>query len=365
MRPLGGAIFGIYGDKLGRKKAMVITIMGFSIATFSIGLLPTFVTIGILAPILLIVVRLVQGIFAGGEWGSGAVITMETVPKQKRGLYSGFLQSGFSFGFLLASIMFQIVTINFVGDAFDQWGWRVLFFTGIVPGLVALFVRLKMDESSLWTAAKETKLIERSPLKKMLSDKKHRSAFFLCAFMMTGMVYMYHGSISILPTYLHQFGHFERVDIAGIMIYATIFSWIGMIFTGWLSQKIGRKRSILYFTIGGIVIAIPTAFGILTGNFLTILFVIPYAFVVSTASGPVPALFSESFPTELRNSAAGFSYNAGLIFGSWSPLVSLSFMQLMPQDLVPLALGLNIIIGAIIIIIPTILSRETKENELK
>ena len=365
MRPLGGALFGIYGDKFGRKKSMVITIMGFSLATFSIGLLPTFVTVGVLAPILLIMVRLVQGIFAGGEWGSGAVITMETVPKQKRGLYSGFLQSGFSFGFLLAAIMFQIVTINFVGDSFDEWGWRVLFFTGIVPGFVALFVRLKMDESSLWTAAKETKFIERSPLKKMLSDKKHRNAFFLCAFMMTGLVYMYHGSISILPTYLHQFGNFERVDIASIMIYATIFSWIGMIFTGWLSQKIGRKRSILYFTIAGIVIAIPTAFGILTGNFSTILFVIPYAFVISTASGPIPAFFSEKFPTELRNSAAGFCYNAGLIFGSWSPLIALSLMQLMPQGLVPLALGLNVIIGAIIVIIPTILSRETKENDLQ
>ena len=365
MRPLGGVIFGAYGDKFGRKKSMVITIMGFSIATFSIGLLPTYLTVGILAPILLILIRLVQGIFAGGEWGSGAVITMETVPKQKRGLYSGFLQSGFSFGFLLASIMFQVVTINFVGDAFDQWGWRVLFFTGIVPGIVALFIRLKMDESSLWTAAKETKIIEKSPFKKMLSDKKHRNAFFLCAFMMTGLVYMYHGSISILPTYLHQFGNFERVDIANIMIFATIFSWIGMIFTGWISQKIGRKMTILYFTIGSIIVAIPTAFGILTGGFSTILFVIPYAFIVSTASGPIPALFSEKFPTQLRNSAAGFSYNSGLIFGSWSPLIALSFMQLMPQELVPFALGLNIIIGSIIVIIPTILSRETKENNLQ
>jgi MFS family permease len=175
---------------------------------------------------------------------------------------------------------------------------------------------------------------------------------------------MYHGSISIMPTYLHQFGSFERVDIASIMIYATISSWIGMIFTGWLSQKVGRKKSILYFTFASIVVAIPTAFGILSGNFFTILFVIPYAFVVSTASGPVPAQFSEKFPTELRNSAAGFSYNAGLIFGSWSPLIALSLMQLMPQELVPLALGINIIIGSIIVIIPTILIRETKDHDL-
>jgi len=96
MRPLGAAIFGIYGDKFGRKKSMIITILGFSIATFVTGLLPTYAMVGVLAPILLILTRMIQGIFAGGEWGSGAVITMESVPKQKRGLLSGFLQSGFS-----------------------------------------------------------------------------------------------------------------------------------------------------------------------------------------------------------------------------------------------------------------------------
>ena len=145
MRPLGAAVFGIYGDKFGRKKAMIITIIGFSVTTFSIGLLPTYTLVGVMAPVLLIAVRLIQGIFAGGEWGSGAVITMESVPKQKRGVLSGFLQSGFSFGFLLASIAFQIVTLIFIGDSFNEWGWRVLFFTGLAPGFVALFVRLKMD----------------------------------------------------------------------------------------------------------------------------------------------------------------------------------------------------------------------------
>jgi len=364
MRPLGGAIFGLYGDKFGRKKSMVITIMGFSIATFSVGLLPTYVTVGIIAPILLILIRLVQGIFAGGEWGSGAVITMESIPKQKRGLFSGFLQSGFSFGFLLAAIVFQMVTIQFSGNAFDEWGWRVLFFTGIIPGVVALFVRLKMDESALWVTVKQTKSLERSPFKKII-DKKNRKAFFLCAFVMTGMVYMYHGSISILPTYLEEFGTFERFDIANIMIFATVFSWIGMIFTGWLSQKIGRKKAILYFVIASIIVAIPTSFGILSGGFFIVFFVVIYAFVISTASGPIPAFFSERFSTEIRNSAVGLSYNGGLIFGSWSPLIALSLMSLMTPDMVPLALGLNIIIGAIIVIIPTILSPETKDYDLQ
>lgn len=196
MRPLGSVIFGIYGDKFGRKKAMIITILGFSTATFAVGLLPTYAAIGVLAPILLITVRLIQGIFAGGEWGSGAVLTIESVEKQKRGLVSGFLQSGFSFGFLLAAIAFQIITITFPGQAFEEWGWRILFFSGIIPGFVALFVRFSMDESPLWVEKNNKKSLERSPLRKIILGE-HKKEFFLCAAIMTGLVYMYHGSISI------------------------------------------------------------------------------------------------------------------------------------------------------------------------
>ncbi len=365
MRPLGAAIFGIYGDKFGRKKSMIITILGFSIATFVTGLLPTYAMVGVLAPALLVLTRLTQGIFAGGEWGSGAVITMESVPKQKRGFLSGFLQSGFSFGFLLASIVFQIMTILFVGEAFVEFGWRVLFFTGVIPGFIALFVRFRMDESALWLEKQQRRKLEKTPLRKIVFGKQHRKAFFLCVFVMTGLVYMYHGSVGFLPTFLQQFGHIERADVAPIMVFATVSSWLGMIFTGWLSQKIGRKKSMIIFAIASIVLVIPIAYGILGGVLsLTILFVVIYAFIVSTASGPVPAFFSERFPTEVRNSAAGFAYNGGLIVGSWSPLIAVSLISLVQTEFIALALGANIIIGSVILLMGTLLNPETKDRDL-
>ncbi|EPA06446.1 transporter, major facilitator family protein [Candidatus Nitrosarchaeum limnium BG20] len=364
MRPLGSVIFGIYGDKFGRKKSMIITILGFSIATFAVGLLPTYAVVGVLAPIFLISVRLIQGIFAGGEWGSGAVLTIESIPKQKRGLLSGFLQSGFSFGFLLAAISFQIITILFPGNLFEEIGWRMLFFTGIIPGFVALFVRLSMDESPLWVKKNKESKLEKTPLRSIVLGKIHRKEFLLCAAIMTGLVYMYHGSISVLPTYLGQFGSFEKKEIALIMIYATASSWIGMIVTGWLSQKIGRKKSMLIFVSASILVSIPLATMILDNVYGLIFYVIVFAFVVSTASGPIPAYFSERFPTQIRNSAAGFSYNAGLIFGSWSPLIALYLMSGVPKPMIPVALGINIIIGSIILIIPTLLSRETRDIDL-
>ena len=363
MRPLGSVIFGIYGDKFGRKKSMIITILGFSVATFAVGLLPTYAVVGVFAPILLIMVRLIQGIFAGGEWGSGAVLTIESIPKQKRGLLSGFLQSGFSFGFLLAAISFQIITLAFPGDMFGEIGWRILFFTGIIPGFVALFVRISMDESPLWIKKNKESGLERTPLRSIVFGI-HKKEFLLCAAIMTGLVYMYHGSISILPTYLEQFGNFDKRQIALIMIYATASSWVGMILTGWLSQKIGRKKSMLVFVSASILVSIPLASAILENVYGLVVYVVMFAFVISTASGPIPAYFSERFPTQIRNSAAGFSYNAGLLFGSWSPLIALSLMSYVPKQMIPVALGINIIIGAIIVIVPTLLSRETKDVDL-
>lgn len=363
MRPLGSAIFGIYGDKFGRKKSMIITILGFSVATFAVGLLPTYAVVGVLAPVLLIMVRLIQGIFAGGEWGSGAVLTIESIPKHKRGLLSGFLQSGFSFGFLLAAISFQIITVIFPGHLFEEFGWRILFFTGIIPGFVALFVRLSMAESPLWIKKNKENDLEKTPLRSIIFGM-HRKEFLLCAAIMTGLVYMYHGSISILPTYLEQFGNFQKEQIALVMIYATASSWVGMILTGWLSQKIGRKKAMLIFVFASILISIPLASAILDNVYGLVLYVVVFAFVISTASGPIPAYFSERFPTQIRNSAAGFSYNAGLIFGSWSPLIALYLMSSVPKQMIPVALGINIIIGAIILIIPTLLSRETRDVDL-
>jgi len=278
-------------------------------------------------------------------------------------LLSGFLQSGFSFGFLLAAISFQIITVIFPGHLFEEFGWRILFFTGIIPGFVALFVRISMDESPLWIKKNKENELEKTPLRRIVFGI-HRKEFLLCAAIMTGLVYMYHGSISILPTYLEQFGNFQKEQIALIMICATASSWVGMILTGWLSQKIGRKKSILAFVSASILISIPLATAILDNVYGLVLYVIVFAFVISTASGPIPAYFSERFPTQIRNSAAGFSYNAGLIFGSWSPLIALYLMSSVPKQMIPVALGINIVIGAIIVMISILLSRETRDVDL-
>lgn len=365
MRPVGGALFGSFGDRHGRKKAMIITIMGFSIATFATGLLPTWQTVGVLAPALLILLRFAQGFFAGGEWASGAVITMESAPKSSRGFLSGFVQSGFTLGFLIASITYQFASIAYGGDAFIEMGWRVMFFTGIIPGLVALFVRFKMGESEVWLEKARQKKIEKAPLRRVMLGREERKRFFLSLMIMTGLMYAYYTSLGFMPTFLQKYVSLERPEVAMIMIAATSSSLIGHVFTGFISQYIGRRKAIAVFAAAAIAVAVPTIFGLYHATNIVerIFYTVVLVFVATTGFGPIPAFLSERFPTEVRNSACGFVYNGGLIMGSWAPLIAVNLLS-HAGSFAPFVLALNIIAGSIIILVGAKLNPETRDADL-
>ncbi|MDH3823913.1 MAG: MFS transporter, partial [Nitrosopumilus sp.] len=365
MRPFGGAFFGNFGDKHGRKKAMIITIMGFSGATFATGLLPTWQMVGVMAPILFVGLRFMQGFFAGGEWGSGAVITMETAPKEKRGILSGFLQSGFNFGFVIASVVFFGAISAFPEEQFVEIGWRVMFFTGLIPGLVALFVRFRMNESEVWLAKQKQKKTEKSPLKKLLASKDGRKRFIFSLILMTGLMYAYYTSIGFYPTFLQNYVEIEKSEVSVLMIIGTTTSLFGQIFTGYLSQKIGRKKTIAVFAIAAISLAIPAFYGLYNADstFERALYTIVLIIVATTGFGPIPAFLSERFPTEVRNSASGFIYNGGLIFGSWAPLIAVTMLS-KGTEWIPILLGINVIIGSVIILIGAKINPETRDVDI-
>jgi MFS family permease len=306
-----------------------------------------------------------QGFFAGGEWGSGAVITMETVPKHKRGLLSGFLQSGFNFGFVIASIVFFGTVSVFPEEQFVEIGWRIMFFTGIIPGLVALFVRFRMNESEVWLAKQKQKKTEKSPLKKLLSSKDGRKRFIFSLILMTGLMYSYYTSIGFYPTFLQNYVEIEKFEVSILMIIGTTTSLFGQIFTGYLSQRFGRKKTIAFFALAAIALAVPTFYGLYNAESAieragyTIILII----VATTGFGPIPAFLSERFPTEVRNSASGFIYNGGLIFGSWAPLIAVSMLS-KGEESIPILLGINVIIGAIIILIGAKINPETKDVDI-
>ena len=366
MRPFGGAFFGNFGDKIGRKKVMMITILGFSIGTFATGLLPTWEMVGIMAPILLIILRFIQGFFAGGEWGSGAVLTMETIPKESRGLFSGFLQSGFPFGFIIASIVFFFVTSSLSEKEFVDYGWRILFFTGIIPGSVALFVRLKMEQSKVWIEKSIQKKILKFPLREIWINKEQRKRFLLAIIIMTGLMYSYYTSIGFFPTLLQDFIPIEKTDIAKLLIMLTATSFFGTIFVGYLSQIMGRQKTMAIFAAAAAFLAIPIIYGIYQSTFFyeRSTYAIIIIFVATTGFGAIPAFLSERFPTEIRNSASGFAYNGGLFFGAMAPIIALNLLS-QSSEYAPVLLGLNIIFGSVIILIGTKLNPETKDIDIE
>lgn len=365
VRPLGGALFGIIGDKVGRKRAMIITIIGFSIATFSTGLLPTWQIVGILAPVFLIVLRFSQGLFAGGEWGSGAVISMESVQKSSRGIVSGFIQSGFPFGFLIASVAYWIVSSTYQNTAFTETGWRIMFFTGIIPSALALVLRLKMDESEIWVEKLKQKSIEKAPLKKVVSGI-HRKPFFMALIITTGLMYAYYASIGFLPTLLSDYVHLSRSEVAITMTAVTISSIIGYVFSGRVSQKIGRIKAIGMFSVLTVILAIPLMLGLYTTSsvFERIFYTSILVMIATSGFGPMPAFLSEKFPTQIRNTSAGFVFNSGLIIGAWAPLIAIEMSSRIswPQ---PYIFGVNLMIGCLMVLIGLKFNPETKNTDLR
>jgi len=364
IRPVGGAFFGNYGDKFGRKKTMMITIIGFSIATFSMGFLPVWEQVGLLAPILLIALRFVQGFFAGGEWGSGSVLTMETASKEKRGPMSGFLQGGFSLGFIMASISFTIVSSVYSDSQFSEFVWRILFISGLIPGIFSLIIRLKMSESTVWMEKKEKHGTHDFPFKRILG-KEHRKRFLSVLLITTGLHYLYYTSLGFMPTFLENYVHIARSDIALVMIAGTSTALLGEFFAGSISQRIGRLKTFSIFTKASILFAVPISLFLFesTSLFAILGYVVILTLITVSGWGPIPAFLSERFPTRIRNSAASFAYSAGLIIGAWAPMIAINLFSIDAQH-IPYLLAFNIIIGSVAVLVGVRFNPETRDIDL-
>ena len=275
------------------------------------------------------------------------------------------MQSGFNFGFVIASVVFFLAVSIFREEQFVEIGWRVMFFTGIIPGFVALFVRFRMNESEVWLAKQKEKKIQKSPLKKLLSSKDGRKRLIFSLILMTGLMYAYYTSIGFFPTFLQNYVEIEKSEISMLMIVGTTTSLFGQIFTGYISQIIGRRKTIAIFAIATIGLAIPTFYGLYNAEsvYERAIYTIVLIIVATTGFGPIPAFLSERFPTEVRNSASGFIYNGGLIFGSWAPLIAVTILS-KEIEWIPILLGINVIIGSIIILIGAKINPETRDVDI-
>ena len=326
-RPVGAAIFGHYGDRVGRKATLVTTLVLMGVATFFIGLLPGYTSIGVAAPILLVLLRIAQGIGVGGEWGGSVLMSMEWGSKKRRGLMASFPQLGVPLGLLLSTGMIKLMTSVLSPADFDSWGWRVPFLASFVLVLIGLYVRLRVMESPQFTEVKQAKAVVRQPFIQVL--KEHPMEILTSAFIRLSEQAPFYIFITFVLTYGTSVLKLPRADLLNDTLIAAGLGLISVPLFGHLSDLFGRR---LIYGIGIVCTALYAFpyFGLLdTKNSGLVLLAIVLSLLFHDIQyGPQAALIAESFGTNLRYSGAGIGYQlASVIAGGPAPLIAAFILE--------------------------------------
>ena len=292
-RPVGAFIFGLMADRYGRKLPLMIDLVFFSIVEVLSGLAPNYTTFFIL--------RALFGIGMGGEWGVGASLAMEKAPTKRRGVLSGLLQEGYATGYLLAAVCYFFV--------FPRWGWRPMFFIGGLPALLALFVRYRVQESEVW---ERTRHKDWSGLGRAIAS--NWKLFLYITLLMAGMNFVSHGTQDMYPTFLQRDWGFSPQKRAALTAFSMVGAILGGLSFGYLSDRIGRRKSIVLALVLAITVIplwafSPSLTGLVIGAFAM-------QFMVQGAWGVIPAHITELSPDNVRGFLPGFAYQCGVLIAS-------------------------------------------------
>jgi len=321
MRPVGSALFGNYADRRGRKGAMIIAVIGVGLATAAFGVLPTLAQIGVAAPVVFLILRLTQGVFVGGVVASTHTIGTESVPPHWRGLMSGLIWgSGVGMGALLASIVYFIASSIFTGDSFDAWGWRVMFFAGILSSVFGVFIFNALEESPIWKEIGQAKAIARTPLKTLFSAP-HAAVLGINVLFMTGGAGSNFLTFLYMPTFLKLVKEVPNSTASLMLIAGSIVIIIAGTAAGHLSEMIGRRRT--FIIVGAVnIVLLPACYLLLarTNDIgMITLYSLVMTFMSAAGMGPVMIFFNERFPTPVRATGTSLSWNIGAALGGTAP----------------------------------------------
>ena len=329
-RPIGGIIFGHFGDLIGRKKTLVIALMLMGISSTLIGLLPTYATIGVAAPILLTLLRFAQGIAIGGQWGGAMLLVTESAPKEKRGYYGAFAQAGAPIGVILANLAFIGVGLFTNEESFLAWGWRIPFLASFVLIIISLYIQLKLEDTKAFKELESLK--EQSPIKKKViksspileAIRKYPQRISLAAGAFLSVQVTFYILIAFLLAYGVETTDFNRDDLLmAVLIGSAIMVPTQFYFSAY-SDRNGRKG---VFMAGAALTAL-WAFAIFplmaSGSFILAVAAIAVGLTfLGMMYGPQAAFFAELFTTEVRYSGASLGYQLGAIIGgSFAPIIA-------------------------------------------
>src|SRR6266404_9390951 len=326
-RPVGALIFGLIADRYGRRPPLMFVVVFYAVIEVLSGLAPNYTTFMIL--------RSLFGIGMGAQWGVGASLAMEKVPPHSRGVLSGLLQEGYAVGYLLAAICSLIVL--------PRWGWRPLFFIGGLPALLALFVRFRVKESEVW---KSTRHESWGQLGRAIAS--HWRLFVFLLIMLTMMNFVSHGTQDMYPTFLERywgFGPTQRLTVTAISMIGAI---IGGILFGLLSDRIGRRRSMI-IDLGSAIVVVPLwAFApsvtlLIVGAFLM-------QFMVQGAWGIIPAHLSELSPNSVRGFLPGFAYQCGVLLAGFVGFIQAIFAARTSYPTTMALTALTVLLGAAVVV---------------
>ncbi|MGV9578987.1 MFS transporter [Streptomyces sp. NPDC003509] len=320
-RPIGAAVFGHYGDRVGRKTVLVVSLLMMGLSTGLIGLLPGYATLGVWAPVLLVLLRVVQGLGLGGEWGGAALLAVEHAPKKKRGLYAAAPQMGSPVGYFAATVTFLLMSSVLDEGAFESWGWRIPFLLSFVLVAVGLAIRLKISETPAFAKVVEERGTTKAPL--VEAFRRHPKEMLLGAGMITVVYVMFYTAATYCMTYTTGTLEIPKNDMLGLTLVAVVVLGVSTFFVARWSDRVGRRKLIIAGAAFGVVWG-AVLFPLLdTGNYVLIAVALSGALLcMGIIYGPAGAYMPELFGTNMRYSGAGFSYNlGGVLGGAAAPLI--------------------------------------------
>ncbi len=370
-RPIGSALFGHFGDKIGRKKTLVASLVLMGGSTVVIGLLPTYSQIGIWAPILLCICRVGQGIGLGGEWGGAALVATENAPEGKRAWYGTFPQLGAPIGLFVANATFFLVSYFWGQQALVEWAWRIPFVSSLALVLVGLYVRLTLHESHVFVEAEEKGKKLKAPVSVVFT--KHFKPMVIGTFIMVATYSLFYimtafaQAYSRTPATLSEAGYPMGLGIpantfTGLLLMSAIVFAIFISISGLYADKIGRRKWLIWTTVSILIFAlcIPLFLGNGTPTSVFAFLVIGMALMGMTF-GPMAALLPELFPTEVRYSGASLAYNIASIIGATiAAMISLKINALYGL----MGVGIYLAINAFLTLLALLASKETKNVDL-
>jgi MHS family proline/betaine transporter-like MFS transporter len=364
VRPIGGLFFGMLGDRIGRRGVLAATIIMMAVATFSIGLIPSYASIGIWAPILLTVARLVQGFSTGGEYSGACTFVTEFAPDRQRGFLASFLEVGTISGFVAGAALVTGLTAALGDAAMESWGWRVPFLIAGPLGVIGLYLRLKLSETPAFAKMGEQAHARSGGSRLHDIVVEHRRVFLLCMGVVLALNVTNYLVLTYMPNYLSQTLGYDTTHSLFLALLTMLVMLVAIPFVGRLGDRIGRRPVLIAACVGYLVLSLPALWLLQQGYMVAILGGLLILGLCQTLFiGTTPSTLPAMFPTAIRYGGLSIAYNVSAsLFGGTAPLVAEWLVRLTGNDYMPAYYAM---LAALIGLLAVLLMHETSGRPLE